>query len=121
MKILLIEDSTEIAEAVGICFQLLLPEAVVSIATDGTKGLEMLRSESCDVVILDLNLPDIDGFDALKELRSFSKVPVVILTVRGEEANQARGLELGGNDYIIKPFKPKDLIDRIKAVLKSHE
>jgi two-component system KDP operon response regulator KdpE len=73
------------------------------------------------MIILDLGLPDIDGFKVLKEVRTFSDVPVIILTVRGEEIDKVRGLELGADDYIVKPFSHMELLARVKAVLRrSH-
>ena len=116
MRVLIIEDSVEVIETVSLCLQLRWPEIILSIATDGTRGLEILGSESFDLVILDLNLPDIDGFEVLKRIRSFSNVPVIILTVRGKEDDQARGLEIGADDYIIKPFRARDLVARTNAV-----
>ena len=74
-----------------------------------------------DIVILDLGLPDMDGFDVLREIRSFSNVPLIILTVRGDETSRIKGLELGADDYIVKPFSPVELLARVKAVLRrSH-
>ncbi|MFC1990061.1 response regulator transcription factor [Chloroflexota bacterium] len=118
MKVLIIEDSADVAEAVSLCLQLRWPEVTISLAIEGTRGIEKLQSESFDIVILDLNLPDINGFEVLKQIRSFSNVPVIILTVRGWEEDQARGLEMGADDYIVKPFRPRDLIARVNAVFR---
>lgn len=68
--------------------------------------------------MLDINLPDIDGFEVLRRIRSFSDVPVIMLTVRGREEDQTRGLEMGADDYIVKPFRPRDLVARVNAVLR---
>ena len=118
MKALIIEDSADVVEAVSLCLQLRWPEVTPSIATEGTRGIEILKSESFDIVILDINLPDIDGFKVLRQVRSFSNVPIIILTVRGREDDQARGLEMGADDYIVKPFRPRDLIARVNSVLR---
>ena len=118
MKVLIVEDSAQVAEAVSLCIQLRWPEAIISSAVEGNQGLSLLIKESFDMVILDINLPDIDGFEVLKQIRASSDVPVIILTVRGREDDQIRGLELGSDDYIIKPFRPKDLIARVNAVLR---
>ncbi|MFC2009791.1 response regulator transcription factor [Chloroflexota bacterium] len=118
MKVLVIEDDAEVAEAVSICLQVRWPEVAVSIALEGTEGVELLQADSFDIVILDLNLPDIDGFEALRQVRVFSKVPIIILTVRGGERDQAMGLEIGADDYIIKPFTPRNLVARVNAVLR---
>lgn len=121
MKVLIVEDSDQIVEAVSLCIQLRWPEATISSATEGNQGLSFLMQESFDLVILDINLPDIDGFEVLTQIRASSDVPVIILTVRGREDDQAKGLELGADDYIVKPFRPKDLIARVHAVLRRSQ
>lgn len=118
MKVLIIEDSAEVVEALSLCFQVRWPEVELVVAIEGSRGLEILRSQSFDIVILDLNLPDIDGFEVLNKIRSFSNVPIIIVTVRGKEDDQARGLEMGADDYIVKPFRPRDLVARVNAVLR---
>lgn len=118
MRVLIIEDSTEVAEAVSLCLQLRWPEVALSIAAEGIRGIEIVQSESFDIVILDLNLPDIDGLEVLKQIRSFSNVPIIIVTVREKEEDQARGLEIGADDYIVKPFRARDLVARVNAVLR---
>jgi len=118
LRVLIIEDSAEIVEAISLCLQLRWPEVTLSISADGTGGIEILQSESFDIVILDLNLPDIDGFKVLDQIRSFSDVPIIIVTVRGDEEDQAKGLEMGADDYIVKPFSPRDLVARVNAVLR---
>lgn len=118
MRVLIIEDSAEVVEAVSLCLQLRWPEVILSTAAEGTRGIEILQSESFDIVILDINLPDIAGFEVLKRIRSFSNVPIIILTVRGKEEDQARGLEMGADDYIVKPFRARDLVARVNAVLR---
>ena len=121
MKVLLIEDSTEIQEAVTLIFELHWPDSEVVIAGEGSEGIIVVETKSPDIVILDLGLPDIDGFKVLKEIRSFSDVPLIILTVRGEEIDKVRGLELGADDYIVKPFSHMELLARVKSVLRrSH-
>ena len=118
MRILVIEDNAQIIEAISLCFELRWPEVTVTFATNGTEGVEMVESESPDIVILDLGLPDIDGFDVLRDIRSFSDVPTLILTVRGDETDKVKGLELGADDYVVKPFNHAELLARIKAVLR---
>jgi two-component system KDP operon response regulator KdpE len=121
MKVLIIEDSADVVEAVSLCLQLRWPDVVISSAIEGTKGIEILRSDSFDIIILDINLPDIDGFEVLGQIRSFSNVPILIASVRGQEEDQVRGLEMGADDYIVKPFRPRDLIARVNAALRrSH-
>jgi len=118
MKVLLIEDSPEIINGVSLTFRLRWPEAALIATDNGAKGLEMVEAESPDIVILDINLPDMTGFDVLEKVRSFSDVPIIILTVRGDEVDELRGLETGADDYITKPFSPANLLTRVKAVLR---
>ena len=118
MKVLIVEDNAEVVEAVSLCLQLRWPEASILIAAEGYKGIEMLEADSVDIVILDINLPDIEGFQVLERVRAFSNVPVIILTVRGREQDQTKGLEIGADDYIVKPFRPRDLVARVNAVLR---
>jgi two-component system KDP operon response regulator KdpE len=118
MKVLLIEDNPQVAEAVSLCFEMRWPDTKLISTAKGTKGLILAETESPDVIILDLGLPDIDGFQVLRDIRSFSDVPVIILTARAEEIDKVRGLELGADDYIAKPFSHIELLARIKAVLR---
>ena len=118
MKVLVIEDDPGIIEVVSLCFQLRWSGTSVISADTGNRGLELVESESPDVVILDIGLPDMDGYQVLHEIRRFSEVPVIMLTVRGEDTNIARGLELGADDYITKPFSHIELIARVQAVLR---
>ncbi len=118
MKAIVIDDAAEIADVVSLCFQLHWSGATVLSAQDGNRGLELVEAESPDVVILDVGLPDMDGFEVLREIRRFSQVPVLMLTVRGEDTDVARGLELGADDYITKPFSHIELVARVRAVLR---
>jgi len=118
MKVLIIEDNAEVVEAVSLCLQIRWPDADISFAYAGLTGLQMLESETYDVIILDINLPGMNGFEVLKRIRSFSSVPVLILTVRGWEEDQVEGLELGADDYIVKPFRPRELVSRVNSVLR---
>ena len=121
MKVLIIEDDSGVAEIIITCLQLRWPEATTSVAALGNQGIEKVKSGAFDIVLLDLNLPDIDGMEVLKHIRSFSNVPTIIVTVRGEEEDQAKGLEMGADDYIVKPFKPRDLVARVNSLLRrSH-
>jgi len=105
MKILIIEDDSEIVEVVSLAFQMRWPDVELIYTHLGEKGPELVESEHPDAVILDLGLPDINGFEVLKQIRGFSEVPVLILTVRGDEADIVKGLEWGADDYMIKPFR----------------
>jgi len=117
MKILIIEDSPEITETLSVVLQLNWPGSEINSAIEGRKGIQMLKDSAYDFAILDIHLPDTDGFNVLAEVRRFSTVPIFIVTVRGGDADRKRGMALGANDYISKPFKAKDLTERIGAVL----
>ena len=118
MKVVVIDDSPEIIEVVSLCFQLRWSNADLTSASTGSEGLELVESESPDIVVLDIGLPDMEGFEVLKEIRRFSQVPVIMLTVRGEDTDVARGLEMGADDYITKPFSHIELVARVQAVLR---
>ena len=118
MKVLVIDDSAEITEVVSLCFRMRWGGANVVSAADGKTGLALIETENPDIVILDVGLPDINGFEVLREIRRFSQVPVIMLTVRGEDTDVAKGLELGADDYVTKPFSHIELIARVQAVLR---
>jgi DNA-binding response OmpR family regulator len=87
-------------------------------ASDGTTALVQARHERPDLIVLDLNLPGMDGLDVCRALRRDSDVPIIMLTARAEEADRLIGLELGADDYIVKPFSPRELVARVRAVLR---
>jgi len=87
-------------------------------ANRGMQAIQVLRDRMPDVVILDVMMPDIDGFEVLQLIRETSQVPVIMLTAKGEEDDRVRGLELGADDYITKPFSPREMVSRVKAVLR---
>ncbi len=118
MKILIIEDDPAIVETVSLAFQMRWPEAELVTTNLGGKGIELVETESPDVVILDLGLPDIDGFDVLKQVRLFSEVPIIIVTVREEETNIVKGLEWGADEYIVKPFRPLVFMAQVQALVR---
>ena len=90
----------------------------VVTAADGPGALATARSEQPDMVVLDLGLPGIDGLDVTRSLRASSDVPIIIVTARAEESDRIVGLELGADDYLVKPFSPKELVARVRAVLR---
>jgi two-component system KDP operon response regulator KdpE len=90
-------------------------------ANDGVEALEKVRDALPDLVLLDVMMPGMDGFETLARLREISTVPVIMLTVKGEETDRIRGLELGADDYVTKPFSPRELASRIRAVLRRAE
>ncbi len=87
-------------------------------AYNGTQALDALRQHLPDLILLDVMMPDLDGFEVLKMIREVSAVPVIMLTAKGEENDKVRGLELGADDYVTKPFSPRELVSRIRAVLR---
>jgi len=93
----------------------------VTDAYNGTQAINKVRSSLPDLVLLDVMMPDLDGFEVLKIIREVSSVPVIMLTAKGEEDDRVRGLELGADDYITKPFSPRELVSRVKAVLRRTE
>jgi two-component system KDP operon response regulator KdpE len=90
----------------------------VTDAYRGSQAIQSFRDSLPDLIILDVMMPDIDGFDVLKMIREISNVPVIMLTAKGEEDDRVRGLELGADDYVTKPFSPRELVSRVKAVLR---
>jgi len=89
--------------------------------TSGTKALDRLRDQLPDLILLDVMMPDLDGFETLRLIREISTVPVIMLTAKGEEDDRVRGLELGADDYVTKPFSPRELVSRVRAVLRRTE
>jgi len=117
MKALVIEDDYNTAEIICLGLKMLWPDAQPVSTSFGHRGVEMVKSEAPDIVILDLGLPDISGFEVLKQMRQFSSVPVLVLTVSGEEDQIATGMELGANDYMVKPFSHIELHSRMRTLL----
>jgi len=118
MRILVVDDDPDIAEAITLAFGVQWPEAVVLVARDGASAIPMVTSEHPDVVLLDVALPDADGFEVLTKIRAVSDLPVLMISARGEEPDKVRGLELGADDYLTKPFGALELSARIRAVLR---
>jgi two-component system KDP operon response regulator KdpE len=117
--ILVVDDEPRIIEAVGMNLE--LEGYQVSGASNGYKALQKLTEELPDLVILDVMMPEMDGFETLRKIREVSTVPVIMLTVKGEETDKVKGLDLGADDYVTKPFRPKELVSRVKAVLRRVE
>jgi len=115
-RVLIIEDDPNVAEVVG---RYLSREGYdVEIAGDGATGLDRALSDPPDLVVLDLMLPSLGGLEVCKRIRAAAPVPVIILTALGEETDRIVGLELGADDYVAKPFSPRELTARVKAVLR---
>src|SRR5258708_28363982 len=90
----------------------------VVIARDGADGLALHARERPDLVVLDIMLPAIDGFEVCRRIREWSKTPILMLTARGDEDDRVNGLELGADDYLVKPFSPRELVSRVRAILR---
>jgi len=116
VKVLVIEDDPDICELI-----ILYAEKSgyrVNVANSGMKGLEMFYDNPPDLVILDIMMPEMDGWEVCKEIRRFDKTPVIMLTGKGENRDKLKGFDLGTDDYLVKPFDPNELMARIKAVLR---
>lgn len=118
MKILMVDDDRDVVETVSLGLQMRWPEVELCSTALGQTGIEMAKTEAPDVVILDVGLPDMSGFEVLTQVRVFSKVPVILLTVWSEDGQIAQGLDLGADDYIVKPFRQVELMARIGALMR---
>ncbi len=115
-KLLIVDDEEKIRKLIS-KYAVFEGYEVVE-AEDGMTATEILRSKDFDLVILDIMLPDIDGFTVCRELRKTKKTPVIMLSARGEEYDRLHGFEVGVDDYVVKPFSPKELMMRVAAILK---
>ncbi|MBI3200618.1 MAG: response regulator transcription factor [Myxococcales bacterium] len=116
LRVLLIDDDARLAELLS--GYLAQHDVVLSHARDGIAGIARLDTDAFDAVLLDVMMPGIDGLEVLRRLRKKSKLPVIMLTARGDESDRVVGLELGADDYIPKPFSPRELLARVRAVLR---
>ncbi len=117
--VLVVDDEPRMVQLITMNLELEGFEVVS--AGDGYQALEQLARRMPDLILLDIMLPDMNGFQTLKKIRQSSPVPVIFLSVKGEEVDRVQGLDLGADDYITKPFSPRELISRIKAVLRRTE
>ena len=115
-KILIIEDEGGIVD--NISYTLKSDGFDIHWAQTGAEGLDVISSSDISLIILDIGLPDINGFELFKEIRKKSSTPIIFLTARGEEIDRVVGLEMGADDYVTKPFSPRELAARVKAVLR---
>lgn len=116
MTLLIVDDEPRIRDLVRMNLE--LEHYCVEEAINGIEALEKLREILPDLIILDVSMPEMDGFEALRHIREVSTVPVIMLTVRQSEADKIRGLDLGADDYLAKPFSPPELLSRIRALLR---
>jgi two-component system, OmpR family, KDP operon response regulator KdpE len=118
MKVLVVDDDARLVESVGLGLSLHWREVEVLRAADGERALDLVEQEKPSLVLLDIGLPGKDGYEVLKEIRLFSDVPVIMLTARDDALDKVKGLELGADDYVTKPFNHLELLARMKAVLR---
>lgn len=116
MKVLVVDDDRVLADVIA--FTLRREGFEVLLAYDGVVGLKRFSEENPDLIILDVNMPKIDGFEVCRRIRSESQVPILLLTVRGDEDDIVNGLEMGADDYVVKPFSPRQLVARARAILR---
>ncbi len=121
MRALIIDDDAEVAEAVGLTIGITWPDSETISASSGDSGIYLAGSEWPSLVILDIDLPDMDGFTVCREIRRFSDVPIIMLTERSRERDVVRGLQVGADDYIIKPLRGLVFMAKVKAVLRRAE
>jgi DNA-binding response OmpR family regulator len=113
-SVLLVDDEQRILNFLKTKLKLLAYEVIV--ASDGVDALEQVRGQEPDLVVLDIMMPNMDGFQTLQELRTFSSVPLIVLSARGDDTDRIKGLTLGADDYLPKPFNPDELVARIEAI-----
>lgn len=118
-KVLIADDDNNISELIKVYFEKDGFQTVV--AHDGRQAVELFKSEAPSIVILDVMMPEMDGWQVCREIRRVSNIPIIMLTAKGETFDKVLGLELGADDYMVKPFDPKELIARVKAVLRRSE
>jgi len=118
VKILIVDDEPDVVKVVRMSFQVQEPTWETVAAYDGEEALETFDREQPDLVLLDVMMPEMSGFDVLKELRLFSDAPVIMLTAKDDEIDKVMGLNLGADDYITKPFGHLELLARVRAVLR---
>lgn len=118
-KILIVDDDVNIVELIRLYFQ---KEGFDTItAHNGSRALELFKEEAPSLVILDIMMPEMDGWQVCREMRRMSNIPIIMLTAKGETFDKVLGLELGADDYMVKPFDTKELVARVKAVLRRSE
>ena len=115
-RILVVDDERVVTE--GVERYLRLEEFEVCLASDGNEALRIAREWAPDLVVLDLMLPGVDGLEVCRRIRQHGQMPIIMLTAKGEEVDRIVGLEMGADDYVVKPFSPRELVARIKSVVR---
>jgi two-component system KDP operon response regulator KdpE len=118
VRILVTDDEPDVVAIIGVAFQYNRPGYIIAEAYNGIEALQKLKAEPYDLLILDIAMPEMDGFEVTRRVRESSNVPIILLTAKSLEQDKVRGLELGADDYVTKPFSHKELIARVDAVLR---
>ena len=118
MKVLIIDDAPELIEVVSLCFEMRWPCSTLLMAETGEEGIRLAETDQPDLVVLDIVLPDKDGFQVCREIRSFSDVPIIMLTVRNDDKDIVKGLEWGADEYMTKPFGHLQFLARVQALIR---
>jgi two-component system KDP operon response regulator KdpE len=118
MRILLIDDDENTVKFIKFAFSVGWQDAELLVAYQGEKGIELIKNNALDLVLLDLGLPDISGFEVVKRVRAFSKIPIIVLSVMCNELDKVQALELGADDYVAKPFGQMEILSRVKAFMR---
>ena len=121
MNVLVIDDAPDLVEVVSLCFEMRWPNSTILSAETAEEGIHQVRTANPDVIILDIGLPDRDGFQVCKEIRSFSDVPIIMLTVRSDDQDIVKGLKWGADDYSTKPVSYIQLLARVQAVSRRSQ
>ena len=119
MKVLIVEAEIELVESISLVLHMEWPDIQVIFTHMGSKGVELAKVENPDFVLVDMGLPDMDGFEFIRNIRRFYDVPIIILTVIAEEAYLAKALEYGCDDYIVKPFGQKELLAQVRETVRN--
>lgn len=115
-RILVVDDDSHIRDV--ICFALEKAGMSTTTARDGLQALDVFRRQPAELVVLDIGMPEMDGLEVCRQLRRFSEVPILFLSARDDEIDRVLGLEIGGDDYVTKPFSPRELVARVNVILK---
>ncbi len=118
-KILVVDDDPHIREVIS--FALEKADMSVTLANNGVQALERFSQKPADLIVLDINMPEMDGLSCCREIRKTSEVPILFLSSRDDEIDRILGLEIGGDDYVTKPFSPRELVARINVILKRSQ
>ncbi len=118
-KILVVDDDPHIREVIS--FALEKANMSVTLASDGKQALESYNQSAVDLIVLDINMPEMDGLECCREIRKTSEVPILFLSSRDDEIDRILGLEIGGDDYVTKPFSPRELVARVNVILKRSQ